>query len=101
MSIFDSPLPSKLSPSLVITENGRTLRQTGSDVSPSRIGASATAMRWIVIWSTTSQSVATTAHAPVIATAAATTKGLACSVMLRGFAVRLDAGFLELGCTGG
>src|SRR5713226_2113670 len=41
ISILDSPLPSKFPPWLVITENGWMLRQARSDVSPSRMGASA------------------------------------------------------------
>src|SRR5580704_11655537 len=81
MSILDSPLPSRFPPWLVITENGRAFRQTGSEVSPSMMGASALAMRRICKVSETNQSVATIAEAPVIATAAATTKGLDCSVM--------------------
>ena len=43
ISTLVSPLPSKLPPSLVISENGLTLRQARSEVSPSRIGASAAA----------------------------------------------------------
>src|SRR6202043_3998930 len=85
MSILDSPLPSRFPPWLVITENGRAVRQTGSEVSPSMMGASVLAMRWICKVSGTYQSAATIAEAPVIATAAATTKGLDCSVMFLRF----------------
>ena len=86
ISIRVSPLPSKLPPWLVISENGWMLRQTRSEVSPSSSGASALLMRW------TCRSIDREAigrrrciEAPVIATAAATTSGLACRVGLRGF----------------
>ena len=69
-------------------------RQARSDVSPSRMGASALLMRWICRRSTANQSAATMAETPVIATAAATTKGLDWSVGLRGLDVLLCPAFL-------
>src|ERR1700682_2704584 len=75
MSIFVSPEPSKLPPWLVVTENALALRQAGSDVSPSRVGASALSMRRTWRLSTAFRSIDTTIAMIAIATETATTNG--------------------------